>query len=197
MKKLVIIAILFLGLSYSAQSQAFVGAGGQLCMEAAGVEANGITIGGGIDIGCLILQSGTWGFFAQRDFGIATASHTGLGVLHLPRDWKEHTSFIWGAGIDIRSAVPTPYGQEFEFDGQNPHSQSFHAGQGYGFRFRAGVSFKWHIYLMGTVAVGSFSQFRDVYNMHTTQAGLHYDGFHSSEEGRGYLMLGLNLGYRF
>lgn len=199
MKRTIIIAALLFGMACGVQAQVFVGlnAGGNI--EATSDGGGGLTIGLGADCGFLRTSIGTWGLSASRSLTIGTASHTGttFGVLHVSNDWRDRTTFIWGAGVDIRSSVDATHSRTIEDDGTIRQEIGYRDRQGYGLMLRAGVSFKWHLYLTGSVTFGSFTADKDVYSMHHTPAGIHYDGYSVSNESRTYYNLSINIGYRF
>lgn len=205
MKKILIIvcASLILNFQFSAfnslKAQVFVdlNAGGNI--EATSDEGGGLAIGVGADCGFIRTAIGTWGLSATRSLTIGTASHMGttLGVLHVSNDWRERTAIIWGAGLDIRSAVDATHNRTIEDNGTLRQEIGYRDRQGYGLMLRAGVAFKWHLYLTGSVAFGSFTTDKDTYSMHHTPAGLHYDGYSTAPEDHHYFTLGVNLGYRF
>lgn len=198
MKKTIVIATLLLGITCGAQAQVFVGLNGGGNIEATS-DGGGLAIGVGADCGFFITPIGTWGLSASRSLTIGTASHTNttLGVLHLPRDWRDRTAFIWGAGLDIRSAVNATHNRTIEDNGTLRQEIGYRDRQGYGLMLRAGVAFKWHLYLTGSVAFGRFTADKDVYSMHHTPAGIHYDGYATTPDDCNYLTLGVNIGYRF
>lgn len=198
MKKTIVIAALLLGIACCAQAQVFVGINGSGNIEATS-DGGGLGIGVGADCGFLISSIGTWGLSVSRSLTIGTASHTSttFGVLHLPREWRDRTAFIWGAGLDIRSAVDATHNRTIEDNGTLRQEIGYRDHQGYGLMLRAGVSFKWHLYLTGSVAIGGFTADKDIYSMHHTPAGIHYDGYSTAPEDRTYLTLGLNIGFRF
>ena len=199
MKKIIVFAALLLGMACGVQAQVFVGlnAGGNI--EATSDGGGGLTIGLGADCGFLRTSIGTWGLSASRSLTIGTASHTSttFGVLHLPREWRDRTAFIWGAGLDIRSAVDATHNRTIEDNGTLRQEIGYRDHQGYGLMLRAGVSFKWHLYLTGSVAIGGFTADKDIYSMHHTPAGIHYDGYTASDESRTYYNLSVSIGYRF
>ena len=199
MKRTIIIAALLFGMACGVQAQVFVGlnAGGNI--EATSDGGGGLTIGLGADCGFLRTSIGTWGLSASRSLTIGTASHTGttFGVLHVSNDWRDRTTFIWGAGVDIRSSVDATHSRTIEDDGTIRQEIGYRDRQGYGLMLRAGVSFKWHLYLTGSLAVGGFTSEKDTYSMSHTPAGLHYDGYRMEQENREYYNLGLNIGFRF
>jgi len=183
----------------SLMAQVFVGLNGSGNIEATSDDGGGITIGMGADCGFLHTSIGTWGLSANRSLTLGTASHTGttLSVLHVSNDWRDRTAFILGAGVDIRSAVDAIHSRTIEDDGTLRQEIGYRDRQGYGLLLRAGVSFKWHLYLTGNVTFGSFTADKDVYSMHHTPAGIHYDGYSTTSEDHYYFTLGINLGYRF
>lgn len=198
MKKTIVIAVLLLGIACGAQAQVFVGlnAGGNI--EATS-DGGGLAIGVGADCGFFITTIGTWGLSASRSLTLGTTSHTSttLGILHVSRNWRDRTAFIWGAGLDIRSSVDATHNRTIEDNGTLRQEIGYRDHKGYGLMLRAGVAFKWHLYLTGSVAFGGFSTDKDVYSMHHTPVGIHYDGYTSAPEDRTYLTLGVNIGYRF
>lgn len=195
-KTFAIIALLF-GLACGAQAQTFVGLNVNAGIEGTTGDAQGITFGAGADFAFVNTPLGTWGLFASRNFSLGTAGHTALGIMHLPRDWRGRTALIWGAGVDLRSAVATPYGQYVEDDGTLRRSIGFRDQRGYGLVLRAGVSFKYLFYITGSLAFGGFTSEKDTYTMSHTPAGLHYDGYSFATEDRLYYCVNLCLGYRF
>lgn len=199
MKKTIVIAALLLGIACGAQAQVFIGLNGGGNIEATSDGGGGLAIGVGADYGFLRTAIGTWGLSASRTLTIGTSSHTGttLGVLHVSNDWRERTAFIWGAGLDIRSAGNATHSRAIEDDGTQRQETGYRDCQGYGIMLRAGLSFKWHLYLTGSMALGRFIADKDVYSMHHTADGIHYDGYNTSPEGRNYLNLGLSVGFRF
>lgn len=197
MKKTIAIIALLFGLACGAQAQTFVGLNVNAGIEGTTGDAQGITFGAGADFAFAKTSLGTWGLFASRNFSLGTAGHTDLGIMYLPRDWRGRIALIWGAGVDIRSAVETPYGQSFEDDGALRQSIGYRDRKGYGVVLRAGVSFKHHFYLTGAFALGGFTSENDIYTMSHTPAGLHYDGYSFATEDRLYYCVNLCLGYRF
>ena len=183
----------------SLKAQVFVGLNGGGNIESTSDGGGGLAIGVGADCGFLITSGGTWGLSASRSLTIGISSHTNttLGMLHLPRDWRDRTAFIWGAGLDIRSAVDATQKRTIEDDGTLRQEIGYRDRQGYGLMLRAGVSFKWHLYLTGSVAFGSFTADKDVYSMHHTPTGIHYDGYSTAPEDRHYFTMGVNISYRF
>ena len=197
MKKTIVIAALLLWFTCGAQAQTFIGLNAGAGVESTTGDAAGLTLGVGADLGFINTSIGTWGIFGSRSVSLGTAGHTGLGIMHLPRDWRDRTAFIWGVGADLRSAVSTPYGQTIEDNGTLRESIGYRDQKGYGVVFRAGVSFKWHLYLTGSLAVGGFTSEKDTYSMSHTPAGLHYDGYSVANESRTYCNLSVNIGFRF
>lgn len=197
MKKTIAFAALLLGIACGAQAQVFVGLNANAGLEGTSGNAAGLTLGVGADLGFINTSVGTWGLFGSRSVSLGTAGHTNLGIMHLPRDWRDRTAFIWGVGADFRSAVDTPYGQTIEDNGILRKSIGYRDQQGYGIELRAGVAFKWHLYLTGSLAVGGFTTKKDTYSMSHTPAGLHYDGYTASDESRAYYNLSVSIGYRF
>lgn len=196
MKRMIVAALLLFG-TMTVSAQVFVGLNGGAGLESTSGNANGLTLGAGADLGFVNTAVGTFGLSANRSVSLGTAAHTGLGVVYVAGGWRDRTALILGAGINLRSAVETPYGQIIEDDGTLRESIGYRDRRGYGLMLRAGVSFKWHLYLTGDVAFGSFTADKDVYSMHHTPAGIHYDGYSTAPEGRNYFNFGLNLGFRF
>lgn len=196
MKRMIVAALLLIGTT-AASAQVFFGLNGGAGVESTTGNANGITIGAGADFGFINTTVGTFGLSACRSIGIGTAAHTGLGMMFVSRGWHEGTAFILGAGIDLRSTVDTPYGQTIEDNGALRESISYRDRKGYGVLLRAGVSFKWNLYITGSVAFGTFSADKDVYSMHHTPTGIHYDGYVSTPTDCSYFTLGVNIGFRF
>lgn len=196
MKKMIVAAMLLIG-TMTASAQVFIGLNGGAGVETTTVNANGITIGAGADIGFINTSVGIFGLSVSRSISLGTASHSDFGMMFVSCGWHDHTALILGAGIDIRSAVETPYGQTVEDNGIIRESIGYRDCQGYGLMLRAGVSFKWHLYITGSVAFGTFTADKDVYSMHHTPAGIHYDGYSTSNEDHNYTTIGITLGYRF
>lgn len=196
MKKMIVAAMLLIG-TMTASAQVFIGLNGSAGVETTTVNANGITIGAGADIGFINTSVGIFGLSVSRSISLGTASHSDFGMMFVSCGWHDHTAIILGAGIDIRSAVETPYGQTVEDNGIIRESIGYRDCQGYGLMLRAGVSFKWHLYITGSVAFGTFTADKDVYSMHHTPAGIHYDGYSTSNEDHNYTTIGITLGYRF
>lgn len=194
MKKIIVIAALLLGIAFGTQAQTFIGLNVGIGVESAG-DNGGLTYGASADFGFLNTSFGTWGLFASLNNSIGTAGHTDLGIIHLSRQWRDRTSFIWGAGIDIRSALEIPYGRTGSDDGTE--ITGFHDQKGYGLVLRAGVSFKSHLYLTGSFAFGKYTLVKDIYSLSHTPAGLHYDGYRAEESDNSYYTVGLNIGYKF
>ncbi len=197
MKKSITIAILLLASAFNGHPQAFFGVNAGAALESTTNDATGIIIGAGVDFGFLNTSAGLWGLSASHNLSLGTANHTNIGILHLPQNWDDRTALFWGAGIDIRSAVQTPYGQTIEDNGTGRQCVCYRDNQGYGLMLRLGISFPNHFYLAGSIAFGAISANKDIYSMTYTAAGLHYDGFNTIDEDRSYLTLGLNIGYRF
>ena len=195
--KRIVIATLLLIVTMSASAQVFGGINGGTGLEATTGNAAGITLCAGADIGFVNTAVGTFGLSASRSVSLGTATHTDFSVMYVSNGWRERTALILGAGVDLRSSVTSAYGTSVEDDGTLRESIGYRDRQGYGLMFRAGVSFKWHIYLTGSVAFGSFTADKDVYSMHHTPAGIHYDGYTSAPEDHRYFTLGVNIGYRF
>ncbi len=195
-KTFAIIALLF-GLACGAQAQTFVGLNVNAGIEGTTGDAQGITFGAGADFAFAKTSLGTWGLFASRNFSLGTAGHTDLGIMYLPRDWRGRTALIWGAGVDLRSAVATPYGQYIEDDGTMRQSIGFRDQRGYGLVLRAGASFKRHFYITGSLVFGGFTSEKDTYTMSHTPAGLHYDGYDVTKEDRLYYCFNISLGFKF
>ncbi len=197
MKKTLCIAILLLGLFHCLQAQIFIGINAGAGLEGTTGNTSGITLGVGTDIGFINTSVGMWGLSASRHLSLGTANHTDFGILHLPQDWHKCTAFLWGAGLDIRSAMGTPYGQSIEDDGTLRRSIGYRDNMGFGVMLRIGVSSPKHFYLSGSIAVGAFTSNKDTYTLTHTASGLHYNGFASTTEDRSYLTLGIHIGYRF
>lgn len=197
MKKTIAIAALLIGLAGGAQSQTFIGIEANAGVENTTGNVKGVTLGVGADFAFANTALGKWGIFASRSFSLGTAGHTALGIMHLPRDWRGHTALIWGIGIDLRSAVETPYNQSIEDDGTLRRSIGYRDLKGYGVVLRAGASFKSHFYLTGAFALGGLTSENDIYSMSHTPAGLHYDGYNADGEDRLYYCINISLGYRF
>lgn len=196
MKKMIVAALLLIG-TMTASAQVFAGLNGGAGVETTTGNAKGITIGAGADIGFINTSAGIFGLSVSRSISLGTASHSDFGMMFVSCGWHDHTAIILGAGIDIRSAVETPYGQTVEDNGIIRESIGYRDCQGYGLMLRAGVSFKWHLYITGSVAFGTFSAEKDVYSMHHTPAGIHYDGYASTPTDCSYFTLGVNIGFRF
>lgn len=195
-KTFAIIALLF-GLACGAQAQTFVGLNVNAGIEGTTGDTKGITLGAGADFAFAKTTLGTWGLFASHNFSLGTAGHTDLGIMHLPRDWRGRVALIWGAGVDLRSAVATAYGQYVEDDGTLRQSIGFRDRKGYGVVLRAGASFKRHFYITGSLAFGGFTSEKDTYTMSHTPAGLHYEGYDVTSEDRLYYCLNISLGFKF
>lgn len=195
--KRVIIAALLLVATTTVSAQVFVGLGVNSGVESTTGNATGITLGAGADLGFINTSLGTFGLSASGSLSLGTAAHTGLGVMYVSRDWRERSAFIFGAGIDLRSAVDAPYGQTVEDNGTLRESVGYRDRQGYGLILRAGVSFNRHLYVTGSVTFGSFTTNKDIYSLHHTPAGFHYEGYSTASEDSTYLTLGVNIGYRF
>ena len=189
-------ALLLFG-TMAASAQVFIGLNGCAGVETTSGNANGLTLGAGADLGFVNTAVGTFGFSASHSVSLGTAAHTDLGVMYVASGWRERTALILCAGVDLRSTVSSAYGTYNNDDGTLRESVGYRDRQGYGLMLRAGVSFKWHLYLTGSVAFGSFTADKDIYSMHHTPAGLHYDGYSTSPEGHNYLSLVVNIGYRF
>ena len=181
----------------AASAQVFVGINGGAGIESTSGNANGLTLGAGVDFGFLNTAIGSFGLSTSHCASLGTAAHTDLGVMYVSSGWRERNSLILGAGVDLRSAVTSAYGTSIEDNGTLRESIGYRDRHGYGLILRAGVSFKWHLYLTGSVAFGSFTADKDVYSMHHTPAGIHYDGYSTAPEDRHYFTLGVNIGYRF
>lgn len=196
MKKMIVAALLLIG-TMTASAQVFVGLNGGMGVETTTVNANGITIGVGADLGFINTSVGTFGLSTSRSFSLGTAAHTDLGLMFVAGNWRERTALILGAGVDLRSDVKTSYGQTIDDNGIKRESITYRDRKGYGLMLRAGVSFKWHLYITGSMAFGNFTADKDVYSMHHTPAGIHYDGYASAPQNCSYFTLGVNIGYRF
>lgn len=196
MKKMIVAALLLIG-TMTASAQVFVGLNGGMGVETTTVNANGITIGVGADLGFINTSVGTFGLSTSRSFSLGTAAHTDLGLMFVAGNWRERTALILGAGVDLRSDVKTSYGQTIDDNGIRRESITYRDRKGYGLMLRAGVSFKWHLYITGSMAFGNFTADKDVYSMHHTPAGIHYDGYASAPQNCSYFTLGVNIGYRF
>lgn len=196
MKKMIVAALLLIG-TMTASAQVFVGLNGGMGVETTTVNANGITIGVGADLGFINTSVGTFGLSTSRGISLGTAAHTDLGVMFVAGNWRERTALILGAGVDLRSDVKTSYGQTVEDNGIRRESIAYRDRKGYGLMLRAGVSFKWHLYITGSMAFGNFTADKDIYSMHHTPAGIHYDGYASAPQNCSYFTLGVNIGYRF
>jgi len=190
------IALLFLVVCGS-QAQMFVGLNAGAGLENTSRDATGITLGAGADFGFLNTSLGTWGLFGSRSFSLGTSGHTALGIVHLPSDWDSRTGFMWGVGVDLRSAINTPYGQTIEDNGSLYENISFRDRMGYGVVVRAGVTFKELFYLTGSLAFGSVTTEKDVYSMSHTSAGLHFNGYSAINERNSYFNLGVAIGFGF
>lgn len=193
---MIVAALLLIG-TMTASAQVFVGLNGGMGVETTTVNANGITIGVGADLGFINTSVGTFGFSTSRSFSLGTAAHTDLGLMFVAGNWRERTALILGAGVDLRSDVKTSYGQTIDDNGIKRESITYRDRKGYGLMLRAGVSFKWHLYITGSMAFGNFTADKDVYSMHHTPAGIHYDGYASAPQNCSYFTLGVNIGYRF
>lgn len=196
MKKMIVAALLLIG-TMTASAQVFVGLNGGMGVETTTVNANGITIGVGADLGFINTSVGTFGLSTIRSLSLGTAAHTDLGLMFVAGNWRERTALILGAGVDLRSDVKTSYGQTIDDNGIKRESVTYRDRKGYGLMLRAGVSFKWHLYITGSMAFGNFTADKDVYSMHHTPAGIHYDGYASAPQNCSYFTLGVNIGYRF
>lgn len=196
MKKMIVAALLLIG-TMTASAQVFVGLNGGMGVETTTVNANGITIGVGADLGFINTSVGTFGLSTSRSFSLGTAAHTDLGLMFVAGNWRERTALILGAGVDLRSDVKTSYGQTIDDNGIKRESITYRDRKGYGLMLRAGVSFKWHLYITGSMAFGNFTADKDIYSMHHTPAGIHYDGYASAPQNCSYFTLGVNIGYRF
>lgn len=205
MKKILIIicASLIFNFQFSTfnslKAQVFVGLNNNGNIEATSDEGSGIAIGVGVDCGFLRTTLGTWGLTVSRSLTLGTSSHTGttIGIMHVSNDWRERTALLLGAGLDIRSAVDAAHSWTTEDNGTLREGIGYRDRQGYGLMLRAGVSFKWHLYLTGNVAFGGFTADKDVYSMHHTPAGIHYDGYSCTPEKRHYFTFGINIGFHF
>lgn len=193
---MIVAALLLIG-TMTASAQVFVGLNGGMGVETTTVNANGITIGVGADLGFINTSVGTFGLSTSRSFSLGTAAHTDLGLMFVAGNWRERTALILGAGVDLRSDVKTSYGQTIDDNGIRRESITYRDRKGYGLMLRAGVSFKWHLYITGSMAFGNFTADKDVYSMHHTPAGIHYDGYASAPQNCSYFTLGVNIGYRF
>lgn len=193
---MIVAALLLIG-TMTASAQVFVGLNGGMGVETTTVNANGITIGVGADLGFINTSVGTFGLSTSRSFSLGTAAHTDLGLMFVAGNWRERTALILGAGVDLRSDVKTSYGQTVDDNGIKRESITYRDRKGYGLMLRAGVSFKWHLYITGSMAFGNFTADKDVYSMHHTPAGIHYDGYASAPQNCSYFTLGVNIGYRF
>jgi len=197
MKKIIIVIVLSFFVVCGSQAQMFVGLNAGAGLEKTSRDATGVTLGVGADFGFLNTSLGTWGLFGSRSFSLGTSGHTALGVVHLPSDWDSRTGFMWGVGIDLRSAINTPYGQTIEDNGTLYENISFRDRRGYGVVLRAGVSFKDYLYLTGSLAFGSVTTEKDIYSMSHTSAGLHFNGYGAVDERNSYFNLGVAIGFRF
>jgi hypothetical protein len=197
MKKIIVIVSLLIVVAGSTQAQVFVGVNNSAGLEGTSNNAAGLTVAAGADIGFINTYVGTWGLFGSQSISLGTTGHTVIGVLHLPHDWRDRTAFLWGLGADLRSTVNTPYGQKTEESGTLRKSIGYRDKRGYGIALRAGVSFKFHLYLSGSLVLGGFDTYKDVYTMSHTPAGLHYDGYSVGDENHTYSTLSLSIGYRF
>ncbi len=193
---MIVAALLLIG-TVTASAQVFVGLNGGMGVETTTVNANGINIGVGADLGFINTSVGTFGLSTSRSFSLGTAAHTDLGLMFVAGNWRERTALILGAGVDLRSDVKTSYGQTIDDNGIKRESITYRDRKGYGLMLRAGVSFKWHLYITGSMAFGNFTADKDVYSMHHTPAGIHYDGYASAPQNCSYFTLGVNIGYRF
>lgn len=196
MKKMIVAALLLI-VTMTASAQVFVGLNGGAGFENTNGNAKGITIGAGVDIGFINTSVGTFGLSASRSLSLGTAAHTNLGMIYVTGGWRKHIGLILGAGIDLRNAVEIPYGQTVLDNGALRESVGYRDRQGYGLMLRAGFALKWHLYLTGSVAFGTFTADKDVYSMHHTPAGIHYDSYSTSTENHNYTTIGITLGYRF
>ncbi len=180
-------------------AQVFIGVNSGLSLEATSAQAGGAGFNLGADFGFINTSHGTWGISANECLTLGTSSHTStdLGVFHVADGWDNSSAFIWGAGLDIRSAVKSTYGRSITDDGISRVETGYRDSMGYGLMLRAGATFKWHFYLTGIVTVGRIITDKDEYSMTHTASGIHYNGYTTSSSNNIYCTVGATLGWRF